>query len=98
MKAGEEKIFYTRMNDILRNYVSKKYGISTFERTNEEMIMQLSKIGIKKDPFNSLTQSLRMIDFVKFAKYRPTEEENKDNFETVKSSIEILDKNFISAV
>jgi hypothetical protein len=86
------------MNDILRKYVSRKFSVSTFERTNEELILELSAKGIPKDAFIKLAQSLRMSDVVKFAKYRPSEEDNKNNLKIVTSSIEILDKNFPGAV
>jgi hypothetical protein len=95
---GQVKTYYSEMNDILRNYVARKFGVSTFERTNEELILELSKLSIPKNAFISLTQSLRMSDFVKFAKYRPSDQDNKENLDTVRSSINILDKNFISAV
>ena len=58
------------MNDILRKYVSRKFSVSTFERTNEELILEISRLGIPRDAFSSLAQSLRMSDVVKFAKYR----------------------------
>ena len=96
---GEVKGYYSEMNDILRKYVSKKFAVSTFERTNEELILELSVMGIPKDEFISLAQSLRMSDFVKFAKYHPGDEDNRNNLKIVTSSIEILDKkNSISAV
>jgi hypothetical protein len=95
---GEVKAYYSEMNDILRKYVSRKFSVSTFERTNEELIVELSGKGIPKDAFKSLAQSLRMSDVVKFAKYRPSEEDNRNNLKIVTSSIEILDKNFSSAV
>jgi hypothetical protein len=93
-----EKWYYTSMNDILRNYISRKFSIATFERTNEELIMQIARLNIPRDSFLSLAQSLRMADFVKFAKYRPSEEDNLNNLDTVRSSIEILDNNLASAV
>lgn len=93
-----EKAYYTSMNDTLRRYVSRKFGISTFERTNEELIMQIARLNIPRDAFLSLAQSLRMADFVKFAKYRPSEPDNLNNLDTVKTSIEILDNNLASAV
>ena len=95
---GEVKAYYSEMNDILRKYVSKKFSVATFERTNEELILELSAMGIPKDAFISLAQSLRMSDFVKFAKYRPADDDNRNNLKIVTSSIEILDKNSISAV
>lgn len=95
---GEVKTYYSEMNDILRKYVSRKFSISTFERTNEELILELSTMGVPKDAFISLVQSLRMSDFVKFAKYRPGDDDNRNNLKIVTSSIEILDKNPSSAV
>jgi len=95
---GEAKTYYSEMNDILRRYVSRKFSVATFERTNEELILELSGKGIPKDAFISLAQSLRMSDVVKFAKYRPSEEDNKNNLKIVTSSIEILDKNFPGVV
>lgn len=95
---GEVKTYYSEMNDILRRYVSRKFAVSTFERTNEELIIQLSGKGIPKDAFANLAESLRMSDVVKFAKYHPTEEDNRNNLKIVTSSIEILHKNFPGAV
>lgn len=95
---GEVKTYYSEMNDILRRYVSRKFAVSTFERTNEELIVQLLGKGIPKDAFASLADSLRMSDVVKFAKYHPTEEDNSNNLKIVTSSIEILHKNFPGAV
>lgn len=95
---GEAKSYYSEINDILRRYVSRKFSVATFERTNEELIIELSGKGIPKGAFINLAQSLRMSDVVKFAKYHPTDEDNKNNLKIVTSSIEILDKNFTGAV
>ncbi len=95
---GEVKSYYSDMNDILRKYVSQKFSVSTFERTNEELILEISRLGIPREPFLSLAQSLRMSDVVKFAKYVPTADDNRDNLNIVTSSIELLDKNVTSAV
>jgi hypothetical protein len=95
---GNEKAYYSEMNDILRKYVSGKFGISTFERTNEELILQLAMMNLPQKPFTSLMQSLRMSDFVKFARYRPAEEDNINNLEIVRSSIDLLNNYSGSAV
>jgi hypothetical protein len=95
---GEVKIYYSDMNDILRRYVARKFEISTFQRTNEELIVELSRIGIPRDAIVGLSQSLSMSDSVKFAKYQPSADDNKKNLTIVTSSIELLDKNVISAV
>lgn len=95
---GEVKMYYSEMNDILRRYLSRKFEVSTFERTNEELILEISKLGIPRDAFSSLAQSLRISDFVKFAKYQPSADDNRDNLNVVTSSIELLDKNISGAV
>lgn len=95
---GEVKPYYSDMNDILRKYISRKFSVSTFERTNEELIHEISRLGIPRDAYISLAQSLRMSDVVKFAKYLPTADDNRDNLKVVTSSIELLDKNVTGAV
>ncbi len=89
-ETGLLKLYYTCLNDILRLFVSRKLQITTMEKTNEELIMQLKGLNIPNDQFSLLVQALRMSDFVKFAKYRPDEEDNQRNFEIIKSSIELL--------
>jgi hypothetical protein len=93
-----EKAYYTRLNDILRKYVSGKFNIPTFERTNEELIWQLSKMNLPKEAFSSLSHSLRIADFVKFAKFRPSAEDNKNNMEIVRNSIKVLENSVARAV
>ena len=95
---GQIKVYYSEMNDILRKYVSRKFSLSTFQKTNEELIMELRPFGIPKEAFTSLMQSLRMSDSVKFAKYQPTEDDNRENLTIVRSSIDILEKHEVSAV
>jgi hypothetical protein len=86
------KSYYTEMNDILRVFILRKLNISSLEKTNEELILQLREMGFNKDTFSRLAQALRMSDFVKFAKYQPTEADNKDNFEIIQSAIKTLDR------
>jgi hypothetical protein len=78
--------------------VSRKLAISSFERTNEELIIQLSRLNLPQKPFNSLVQALRISDFVKFAKYRPSEEDNINNLDIVRSSIDLLNNYAASVV
>lgn len=95
---GDARIYYAELNDILRNYVMRQFRISSFQRTSEELILQLRKVGMPKDIFISLAQTLRMTDFVKFAKYQPSAEDDKSNYEVIRNSIEAMDKIVLSAV
>jgi hypothetical protein len=96
--AGDAKVYYSELSDILRNYVLRQFRISSFQRTSEELILQLSKVDMPKDSFIGLAQTLRTTDFVKFAKYRPSAGDDKSNYDVIKNSIEAMDKRILSAV
>jgi hypothetical protein len=96
--SDDAKAYYSELNDILRNYVMRQFHISSFQRTSEELIMQLKKVDIPNDNFISLAQTLRMTDFVKFAKYRPSAGDDKSNYDVIRNSIEAMDKKVLSAV
>jgi hypothetical protein len=89
-RKGQVKLYYSRLNDILRLFVLRKLRIASMVKTNEELIMQLKELNISREQFSHLAQALRMSDFVKFAKYVPGENENEQNFDIIKSSVEIL--------
>lgn len=84
------KLFYTELNDIMRLFVLRKMHIASMERTNEELILQFKQLNLTNEQFSRLAQVLRIIDFVKFAKYLPAEKDDRENFETIRSSIELL--------
>ena len=84
------KNYYTALNDIFRVYVNRTMAITSLEKTNDELILQLRQAGLNKDTFTQLAQSLRMSDFVKFAKYQPGQSDNDNNAEVIRSSIKKL--------
>ena len=91
-KKGQTKLYYSRLNDILRLFVLRRLQIASMAKTNEELIMQLKELNISRDQFSQMAQALRISDFVKFAKYLPGENDNEENFKVIKSSIELLNE------
>jgi len=91
-ESGQTKLYYTRLNDILRLFVLRKLQIHSLEKTNEELIVQLQSMNLTREQFSHLAESLRMSDFVKFAKYLPGQNDNEQNFAIIESSIQILNK------
>ena len=87
---GATKNYYTELNDIFRVFVFRKMGISSLEKTNDELIIQLKQSGLGKETFTQLAQSLRMSDFVKFARYQPEQSENDNNWAVIRSSVKTL--------
>lgn len=90
-RKGEVKQYYTRLNDILRWYVFRKFSISSLEKTNEELVMQLRQTRLSHPDYTTLAQALRMADFVKFAKYTPSTEDQEQTFDVIKNSIAKLE-------
>jgi hypothetical protein len=86
------KDHFTRLNDILRVYLKRRFNYSTLEKTNEELILQLRKSKLQGEAFTRLAQALRMNDFIKFAKYLPSEGEKNEVFNEIKQSIKLLEE------
>lgn len=86
------KLFYTRLVDIFRLYISRRKNIASLHETTDDLVVQLRSLRLPEEDFNQLAQTLRMSDFVKFAKYEPSETDKADSFKTVKKSIETVEK------
>lgn len=86
------KKYYSGMNDVLRIYLNRRWGLVTMEKTNEELILTLNNQQMDRDSFLKLTSTLRMSDFVKFAKYVPGPNENETNLEQIRSSIVFINE------
>jgi hypothetical protein len=91
-EKGETKQYYSRMNDILRVFIMRRFGVSSMEKTNEEIILQLRDQPIPKEQFSRLSQALRISDFVKFAKYLPGASDNEEHFQVIRSCLDILNE------
>ncbi len=89
---GGVKNFHIQLNDILRRYLFRKTGVAAMGKTSGELMLQLKQFPLAANEYTNLAQVLRMNDAVKFAKFLPAEEENKQAFDTIQSAIEQLDK------
>ena len=88
----EVKKYYTQLNDILRYFVARQFQLSTKEKTNDELAIQLKQLNMQSDQYTSLIQALRMADFVKFARYLPPAAENEKTLSVIESAIVSLNK------
>jgi len=78
--------------DIFRIYVLNKTGIHSLQNTTDDLVSQLRGLNISKEQFDQLSQSLRLSDFVKFAKYIPAEGDNKNSFGAISGSIQQIEQ------
>ncbi len=74
----DAKRFYSAIGAIGKQYLKERFQISADPATTEELILQTG-VYLQKEPFRSrFYQLLKMEDVVKFAKYIPSDELNKD--------------------
>lgn len=71
-QKGEIKIYQSRLTDIIREYISNRYGIPAMESTTDEISMALKKDNRFDTIYESqLKEILTMADMIKFAKAKP---------------------------
>jgi hypothetical protein len=81
-ESGEVKLYYSRLTEILRQYLENRFAVYSLEMTTSETLDALVKSGFKKDEkYASLKSILNGADLVKFAKYKPDPDENSDHFD-----------------
>ena len=80
-QKGEVKLYYSRLTEIVRQYLENRYKVFSLEMTTSETLEALLKTGFKKDEsYSRLRSVLNGADLVKFAKYKPEPSENEQNF------------------
>lgn len=81
-QKGKLKLYYTRLTEILRQYLEDRYGVYSLEMTTTETLSALLLTGFKKNGlYTSLKTILEGSDLVKFAKYKPDPVENDVHFQ-----------------
>jgi hypothetical protein len=78
---GETKKYYTRLTEIIRQYLENRFRVYSLELTTSETLEALVRTGFKKnESYNKLKSVLTAADLVKFAKYKPEPIENDTTF------------------
>jgi hypothetical protein len=88
----EAKQYHSKLTDIFRLYIFRKKGILSLQKTTDDLVVQLKSLNLGKEQFDKLSQSLRLSDFVKFAKYLPSVEDSRNCFEEIRNAIVIIEK------
>ena len=88
----DAKQFYSRLTDIFRIYVFEKKGIHSLQNTTHDLVGQLRSLNMTKDQFDQLEQGLMLSDFVKFAKYVPSPDNDKYVFDIIVRTIQQIER------
>nr|QJR98318.1 hypothetical protein Muribac2_420 [uncultured Muribaculaceae bacterium] len=86
-EQGMEKEYFTRLTDILRVYLDRRFGINAMEMTSREIMDHLYNSDVK-DKRDYMRQILSVADFVKFAKVRPLPADNIAAFDNAVKFVE----------
>ncbi len=94
LKNNKFKIFYFELSEIIRGYLHRRYDIYTLERTSYEIMLDIRKIVDDKNTQKLFNNFFRDSDIVKFAKYKPTNNESKGIVERAVQLINITKRKF----
>jgi hypothetical protein len=79
--------YYTRITQIVRQYIESRFKIPALENTTYELVTAL-KPRVGEELLNDLRRDFFLADFVKFAKAVPSPDENHRIMNTAKNFIE----------
>ncbi len=72
----KQKAFYSGVTDALREYIAARFGVSAMEMTTKEIFDGLKGMDITPELFGEVRELFERADYVKFAKYVATQNEN----------------------
>jgi hypothetical protein len=97
----KQKAFYSGITDTLREYIGARYNIGAMEMTTAEIMRNLKHTDLPQEFQDGLKELFERADFVKFAKYIASDEDNAAalpmavRFVTTTYQVEIEDNNAI---
>ncbi len=75
LRAGKIKEFHVELAEIVKHYLTLRFGFETLESTSEEVVADLTRFRIGAEPLAAAREFFAHTDLVKFARYRPAEDE-----------------------
>ena len=80
---GRFKQYFIEVSGVVRHYIERMFGITAPEMTTEEFLIHTASENVLKSEWRELLEDfLTSSDMVKFARYRPTENECEQVFDT----------------
>jgi hypothetical protein len=95
-QSGDNKVFYTELVQVFREYLHRRKNIYSFSKTTEDLSPQIEKLDLDKGQYQDLVQTLMISDFVKYAKYQASEDERRNSLESIRESIVAIENAHVS--
>ncbi|MBD78733.1 MAG: hypothetical protein CL840_07425 [Crocinitomicaceae bacterium] len=74
---GKFKEYHVRLSEIIREYLENRYNILALEQTTDEILNDLRPVRLENEIRANLEDLLKLMDLVKFAKFKPLDSENE---------------------
>ena len=81
-QKGQVKEYHTQLTDVIREYIARRFQVSSVEQTSDETLRDIRPLLTDKGLYQSLAEMLRLADLVKFAKWTTTPDENENALRT----------------
>ena len=79
-QGGQVKEYHTQLTDVVREYIARRFDVSSSEKTSDETLRDLKPLlNGQKDLYSQLKKMLCLADLVKFAKWTTTPDENESS-------------------
>ena len=77
-QIGQIKEYHTQLTDVVREYIARRFEVSSTEQTSDETLRAMRPLlSDKKELYDQLRKMLTLADLVKFAKWTATPDENE---------------------
>ena len=77
-QTGQVKEYHTQLTDVVREYIARRFEVSSVEQTSDETLRAMrGLLSDKKELYEDLRKMLTLADLVKFAKWTTTPDENE---------------------
>lgn len=87
-EKGNDELYFVELTDILRRYISRRFGVSAPEMTTTQFLEEVRHNPVLTGHDNALKRLLELADFIKFAKGRSLPYENEEAFTIVRRFVE----------
>jgi len=87
-QRGLVKEYYSRLTDIVRLYIERRFRVMALESTSDEILDADAIRSLESGPKDLLRDVLIRADLVKFAKFQPVPQENESSLVSSRSFIE----------
>ncbi len=80
-QQGFVKDYHSRLTDIIRHYIEKRFGVLALEKTTGELFIAMKPVKEAEQVMKPLKDCLELADLVKFAKHSPSPSENETSMD-----------------